>query len=159
MRICLDGNEGLGKLGEMVMKLVLREQYYLFSIPEGMFAHSHFSRSLSWNMQNRIRQKYTDSLPQTVQASQITNRILDRVSLYAHPTIASCIRPQPYIPISFRNIIELVKEESREDNTRCISRAVKAVIGAVYLDGGVENAKKVMENLQIGIKLPPGSRG
>ncbi|KAJ8066249.1 hypothetical protein OCU04_005331 [Sclerotinia nivalis] len=104
-RVCMDGNEGMAKLGEMVMRLVLREQYYLFSIPD-----------------------------------------------------ASCIRPQPYVPISFRNIIELVKEDSREDSTRVISRAVKAVIGAVYLDGGVESAKKVMENLQMGIKLPPGSR-
>ncbi|KAF7863863.1 hypothetical protein EAF04_006828 [Stromatinia cepivora] len=126
-RICMDGNEGMAKLGEMVMRLVLREQYYLFSIPDA-------------------------------QAAQITNRILSRHSLNAYPTIASCIRPQPYVPISFRNIIELVKEDSREDSTRAVSRAVKAVIGAVYLDGGVESAKKVMENLQMGIKLPPGSR-
>ncbi|TGO30626.1 hypothetical protein BPAE_0004g00840 [Botrytis paeoniae] len=127
MRICLDGNEGLAKLGEMAIRLVMREQFYLFSIPE-------------------------------VQASQTLNRILSRVSLSAYPTIASCIRPQPSVPISFRNIIELVKEDTREDNTRVISRAVKAVIGAVYLDGGIESAKKIMENLQMGIKLPPGSR-
>ncbi|APA09637.1 hypothetical protein sscle_05g044070 [Sclerotinia sclerotiorum 1980 UF-70] len=126
-RICMDGNAGMAKLGEMVMRLVLREQFYLFSIPHA-------------------------------QAAQITNRVLSRHSLNAYPTIASCIRPQPYIPVSFRNIIELVKEDTREDSTRAISRAVKAVIGAVYLDGGIENAKKVMENLQMGIKLPPGSR-
>ncbi|TGO11803.1 hypothetical protein BTUL_0101g00240 [Botrytis tulipae] len=126
MRICLDGNEGLAKLGEMVIRLVMREQFYLFSIPE-------------------------------VQASQILNRTLSRTSLSAYPTIASCIRPQPSVPISFRNIIELVKEDTREDTTRIISRAVKAVIGAVYLDGGIESAKKIMENLQMGIKLPPGS--
>ncbi|KAM0149418.1 hypothetical protein ACHAPG_009433 [Botrytis cinerea] len=105
MRICLDGNEGLAKLGETAIRLVMREQFYLFSIPE-----------------------------------------------------ASCIRPQPSIPMSFRNIIELVKEDTREDNTRIISRAVRAVIGAVYLDGGIESAKKIMENLQMGIKLPPGSK-
>ncbi|KAK6613303.1 hypothetical protein H4I95_01647 [Botrytis cinerea] len=127
MRICLDGNEGLAKLGETAIRLVMREQFYLFSIPE-------------------------------VQASQILNRILSRVSLSAYPTIASCIRPQPSIPMSFRNIIELVKEDTREDNTRIISRAVRAVIGAVYLDGGIESAKKIMENLQMGIKLPPGSK-
>ncbi|TEY40048.1 hypothetical protein BOTCAL_0439g00060 [Botryotinia calthae] len=127
MRICLDGNEGLAKLGEMAIRLVMREQFYLFSIPE-------------------------------VQASQILNRILSRVSLAAYPTIASCIRPQPSVPMSFRNIMELVKEDTREDNTRVISRAVKAVIGAVYLDGGIESAKKIMENLQMGIKLPPRSK-
>ncbi|KAF7938836.1 uncharacterized protein EAE98_001174 [Botrytis deweyae] len=127
MRICLDGNEGLAKLGETAIRLVMREQFYLFSIPE-------------------------------VQASQILNRVLSRTSLSAYPTIASCIRPQPSVPISFRNIIELVKEDTREDNTRVVSRAVKAVIGAVYLDGGIESAKKIMENLQMGIKLPPGSR-
>ncbi|KAF7960838.1 hypothetical protein EAE96_000510 [Botrytis aclada] len=127
MRICLDGNEGLAKLGEMAIRLVMREQFYLFSIPE-------------------------------VQASQILNRILSRTSLSAYPTIASCIRPQPSVPISFRNIIELVKEDTREDNSRVISRAVKAVIGAVYLDGGIESVKRIMENLQMGIKLPPGSR-
>ncbi|CAD6442014.1 81b079d0-adcc-48ba-8edc-a0b0d8a4237d [Sclerotinia trifoliorum] len=122
-RICMDGNAGMAKLGEMVMRLALREQYYLFT-----------------------------------QAAQITNRVLSRHSLNAYPTIASCIRPQPYVPISFRNIIELVKEDTREDSTRAISRAVKAVIGAVYLDGGIESAKEVMENLQMGIKLPSGSR-
>ncbi|KAF7911092.1 uncharacterized protein EAF01_002600 [Botrytis porri] len=127
MRICLDGNEGLTKLGEMAIRLVMREQFYLFSIPE-------------------------------VKASQILNRILSRVSLSAYPTIASCIRPQPSSPVSFRNIIELVKEDTREDSTRVIGRAVKAVIGAVYLDGGIESVKKIMENLQMGIKLPPGSR-
>lgn len=37
MRICLDGNEGLAKLGEMAIRLVMMEQFYLFSIPEGMF--------------------------------------------------------------------------------------------------------------------------
>ncbi|KAK6612442.1 hypothetical protein H4I96_01655 [Botrytis cinerea] len=87
MRICLDGNEGLAKLGETAIRLVMREQFYLFSIPE-----------------------------------------------------------------------ELVKEDTREDNTRIISKAVRAVIGAVYLDGGSESAKKIMENLQMGIKLPPGSK-
>ncbi|THV54411.1 hypothetical protein BGAL_0027g00220 [Botrytis galanthina] len=127
MRICLDGNEGLAKLGEMAIRLVMMEQFYLFSIPE-------------------------------VQTSQILKRVLSRTSLSAYPTIASCIRPQPSVQISFRNIIELVKEDTREDNTRVISRAVKAVIGAVYLDGGIESAKKIMENLQMGIKLPPGSR-
>lgn len=35
-RICMDGNAGMAKLGEMVMRLVLREQFYLFSIPHGM---------------------------------------------------------------------------------------------------------------------------
>ncbi|KAB8304432.1 hypothetical protein EYC80_003830 [Monilinia laxa] len=40
MRICMDGNEGMSRLGESVIKLVLSEQYCLFSIPEGRFVSS-----------------------------------------------------------------------------------------------------------------------
>ncbi|KAA8575081.1 hypothetical protein EYC84_004297 [Monilinia fructicola] len=103
-------------------------------------------------------QYYLLSVPEA-SASQITNRILDRTSLCTHPTIASCIRAQPSIPRRWSNIKELIKEDLREDSTRIVSRAVKAVIGAVFLDGGMDSAKKVMENLQMGIRMPPGGRG
>jgi len=35
-----DGNKGLATVGEAVMKLVLKDQCYLFKIPEGKFSFS-----------------------------------------------------------------------------------------------------------------------
>jgi hypothetical protein len=39
-RLCLDGNTGLGLVGEAVMKLVLKDQCYLFNTPKGGRSYS-----------------------------------------------------------------------------------------------------------------------
>jgi hypothetical protein len=38
-RVCKDGNEGLARVGQAVMKLVLKDQCYLFGFAESMFIY------------------------------------------------------------------------------------------------------------------------
>ena len=52
-----------------------------------------------------------------------------------------------------RNPFRLLVDDARtEDATRTIERAMQAVIGAVYFDGGFEAARRVMAQLGLTIK-------
>lgn len=52
-----------------------------------------------------------------------------------------------------RNPFKLLVDDARtEDATRTIERAMQAVIGAVYFDGGFEAARRVMAQLGLTIK-------
>ena len=52
-----------------------------------------------------------------------------------------------------RNPFRLLVDDARtEDATRTIERAMQAVIGAVYFDGGFETARRVMAQLCLMIK-------
>ena len=46
----------------------------------------------------------------------------------------------------------LIDDAATEDPTRTIERAMKAIIGAVYFDGGFEAARRVMAHLGLTIK-------
>lgn len=49
----------------------------------------------------------------------------------------------------------LVKDDiAREDPTRTVARAAKAVVGAVYFDGGYSAVRMVMEVLDLVIRVP-----
>lgn len=50
MRTCMDGNEAMSKLGERVIKLVLGEQYYLLSVPEGRSVPSCTRSICGWRL-------------------------------------------------------------------------------------------------------------
>lgn len=52
-----------------------------------------------------------------------------------------------------RNVFRLLVEDVKtEDATRTIERAMQAIIGAVYFDGGFEAARRVMAALGLTIK-------
>lgn len=54
-----------------------------------------------------------------------------------------------------RNIFSLLKDDVvREDPSRTIARAMRAIIGAVYYDGQLAAARRVMAELDLIIKLP-----
>ncbi|KAF4618379.1 hypothetical protein G7Y89_g14923 [Cudoniella acicularis] len=66
------------------------------------------------------------------------------------------IRPRVHLRGSRRkNPLFLLKDDvQREDPSRIIARAMKAIIGAVFWDGGLEAATKVMKELQLTIVSP-----
>jgi len=58
-------------------------------------------------------------------------------------------------PSSKRNVFALLKEDVQfEDPSRVVARAIRAIIGAVYYDGGMAAASRVMASLMLTIKLP-----
>jgi len=66
------------------------------------------------------------------------------------------VRPKkPLRPSKKTNIFALLKDDVQfEDPSRVIARAIRAIIGAVYYDGGMAAAKRVMASLMLTIKLP-----
>jgi dsRNA-specific ribonuclease len=62
-------------------------------------------------------------------------------------------RKKPLRPTKRKNILSLMKDDvSREDPLRTAARAMKAVMGAVYYDGGLQAARRVMAELALIIK-------
>ncbi|KAE9368782.1 hypothetical protein N431DRAFT_444189 [Stipitochalara longipes BDJ] len=123
-----NGNRGLANIGEMVMKLVLIDQCYLFKIPDG-------------------------------DASNILERLIGRKSL-AYVCWKSKIekfvrRKKPLRPTKRKNIFSLMKDDaSREDPSRTAARAMRAIVGAVYYDSGLQAARRVVAEL--GLIIKPG---
>ncbi|KAN0093650.1 Ribonuclease III domain containing protein [Hyaloscypha variabilis] len=123
-----NGNKGLANVGEMVMKLVLTDQCYLFKIPDG-------------------------------DASNILEKLIGRKNL-AYVCWKSKIekfvrRKKPLRPTKRKNILFLMKDDaSREDPSRTAARAMRAIVGAVYYDGGLQAARRVIAEL--GLIIKPG---
>lgn len=47
----------------------------------------------------------------------------------------------------------MLKEDVQsEDQTRTVARAMRAIIGAVYYDGGMDGVRRVMEGLGLLVK-------
>jgi dsRNA-specific ribonuclease len=71
-------------------------------------------------------------------------------------TIEGLIRPKAPLPHSQRkNLFALIKDDIQNvghDQNRQIARAIKAIIGAVYFDGGFEAARRVMAVLRLTIQ-------
>ena len=128
VRHCVDGNKGLAKVGQAVMKLVMRDLCYALQVPEGDM----------------------DKIEERI----IGRNNLDRVGKTSK--IEQFVRPMAHLPPTKRhNILHLLKDDARrEDPIRTLERAMKAVIGAVYYDGGLEGARLVMGNLDLLIKVP-----
>jgi len=62
-------------------------------------------------------------------------------------------RKKPLRPTKRKNPLSLMKDDiSREDPSRTAARAMRAVIGAVYYDGGLQAARRVMAELALIIK-------
>ena len=62
-------------------------------------------------------------------------------------------RKKPLRPTKRRNLFSLVKDDAvREDPSRTAARAIRAIIGAVYYDGGIQAARRAMAELQLIIK-------
>ncbi|RDL32944.1 uncharacterized protein BP5553_08383 [Venustampulla echinocandica] len=123
-----DGNRGLAKVGQSAMKLLLRDQCYLFQIPEG---------DAEKIISDMIHFRNLDQLGRTTKLERF-------------------VRPKLYLrPTRRRNPLWLLKDDvQREDPSRTIARAVCAIIGAAYYDGGLEAAKGVMAELDLVINMP-----
>jgi dsRNA-specific ribonuclease len=64
-------------------------------------------------------------------------------------------RKKPLRPTKRKNIFSVVKDDaSREDPSRTAARAMRAIIGAIYYDGGLQAARRVMAEL--GLIIKPG---
>jgi dsRNA-specific ribonuclease len=64
-------------------------------------------------------------------------------------------RKKPLRPTKRKNILFLVKDDaSREDPSRTATRAMRAIVGAVYYDGGLRAARRVVAEL--GLIIKPG---
>jgi dsRNA-specific ribonuclease len=64
-------------------------------------------------------------------------------------------RKKPLRPSKRKNIFSAVKDDaSREDPSRTAARAMRAVIGAIYYDGGIQAVRRVMAEL--GLIIKPG---
>lgn len=68
------------------------------------------------------------------------------------------IRPREPVRASKQNSIWYLLADDLKgtgaDPTRTIANGIKAIIGAVYFDGGLDNAKRVMAHFDLIIKLP-----
>jgi dsRNA-specific ribonuclease len=64
-------------------------------------------------------------------------------------------RKKPLRPTKRKNIFSVVKDDaSREDPSRTAARAIRAIIGAIYYDGGLQSARRVMA--EMGFSIKPG---
>ncbi|KUJ24401.1 uncharacterized protein LY89DRAFT_551177, partial [Mollisia scopiformis] len=78
-----------------------------------------------------------------------------------HSGFQKWIRPRkPLPPSQQRNVMLMIKDDLRaltgeKDPKRVIARAMRALIGAVYLDGGREAAVDVMRELRLLISTSP----
>lgn len=62
-------------------------------------------------------------------------------------------RKKPLRPAKKKNPFSLIKDDTlREDPSRTAARAVRAIIGAVYYDSGLQAARRVMAELSLIIK-------
>ncbi|KAK0115591.1 hypothetical protein ONS95_000136 [Cadophora gregata] len=123
-RQCEEGNKHLAQVGKKVLKLVILDQCYTFRI----------------NSQKRI-----------------VNDMIGRSNLFKvgkNTKIESWVRNKmPKQEGKTRNPFRLLVDDVRtEDATRTIERAMQAIIGAVYFDGGFEAARRVMAQLGLTIK-------
>ena len=85
---------------------------------------------------------------------KIGRRNLDRLGRATK--IEKFIRPRQPLPATKRkNILYLLKEDAHfEYPDRVIARGVKAIIGAVYFDGGYQAVRRTMVALSLAIRLP-----
>ncbi|KAH8813122.1 ribonuclease III domain-containing protein [Xylogone sp. PMI_703] len=127
-----DGNRGFSIIGEAAMKLVLKDQCYLFHVSNGDAS------------------KFMDKI--------LSRRHLDQIG--RKTKIEKYIRPRkPLQPSKRRNILALLKEDVQtEDRSRTVARAMRAIIGAVFYDGGLEAVRKVMGILDLSFKAPDAYR-
>ena len=147
----LDGNTGLANVGGTVMKLVLREQCYLFQIPQGMFPARYGSLGF---------RRLTES---TGDAEGIIERIIGRSNLNRvgmNTKLQQYVRPRIGVrPSQKHNILALFKDDFKRasagaDSSRQIANGIMAIIGATHFDGGIDSARRVMAQLGLIIKLP-----
>lgn len=68
--------------------------------------------------------------------------------------IEQFIRPEkPLERTQKSNVMALLKKDLQsEDTSRTIARAIKAIIGAVYYDGGLDAARRMMDSLSLTIR-------
>ncbi|KAL5314549.1 hypothetical protein ACEPPN_017189 [Leptodophora sp. 'Broadleaf-Isolate-01'] len=115
-RRCEEGNKHLAKVGKKVLKLVILDQCYTFRITN---------------------------------EKRIVNDMVGRGNLFKvgkNTKIESWVRNKMLKQEGkTRNPFRLLVDDARtEDATRTIERAMQAVIGAVYFDGGFEAARRTM---------------
>lgn len=62
-------------------------------------------------------------------------------------------RKKPLRATKRKNLFHIVKDDaSREDPIRTAARAMRAIIGAIYYDGGIQAVRRVMAELRLIIK-------
>ncbi|KAG4433972.1 hypothetical protein IFR05_010552 [Cadophora sp. M221] len=124
-RRCEEGNKHLAKVGKKVLKLVILDQCYTFRIS---------------------KQK------------RIVNDMVGRGNLFKvgkNTKIESWVRNKmPKQEGKTKNPFRLLVDDAKtEDATKTIERAMQAIIGAVYFDGGFEAARRTMAQLGLTIKV------
>ena len=94
-------------------------------------------------------------------AEKTAEKMLDWPSLAKLGTttkLQQYIRPRaPLRPSQSRNAWELIKADAKnvgKDSGRTTASGIRAIIGAVYFDGGLDAVKRVMAHLGLIIKLP-----
>lgn len=62
-------------------------------------------------------------------------------------------RKKPLRQTKRKNLFFVVKDDAtREDPSRTAARAMRAIVGAIYYDGGLQAARRVMAELGLIIK-------
>jgi hypothetical protein len=140
----LDGNKGLAKVGEVAMTLVLRDQCYLFRVHEGKHFLSNPNR----------RGKQTDRIWIDDAKKTIKKMMEDYDDLYQlgmTTKLQQYIRPRaPLRPSQKWSFMANIKDDFQglgKDAPRAVAIGIKALIGAVYFDGGYESTRRVMAHL------------
>ncbi|KAE8450641.1 hypothetical protein EG329_005985 [Mollisiaceae sp. DMI_Dod_QoI] len=152
-----NGNKELANLGKAVMELALMEQFYQFQIPE--CKNSPVDNMRKAVMSTRILVDL-DMLTETAEHMRLLNVIGRRnlAKIGEHSEIQRWIRPRMALPPSQqRSLFRLLKQDlqtvtRQDDPSSTIARAMRALIGAVYLDGGILAVDKVMMELRLLIR-------
>lgn len=93
----------------------------------------------------------------TEDATSIVERMIDWSNLNKigkKTQIEQMIRPRaPVRPTKRHNIFSLMADDAKRDPpNRMVTKAIRAIIGAVYYDGVFEAARRVMCQLELIIK-------
>jgi len=120
-----------------------------------------FTSSFFWYVFRPLFPRNLGSLKEnttTGEADRQISRFLSRTRLDNLARVSKIelfVRARKQVKITTRNAWKLIKEDVQgEDRTRTAARAIKAIVGAVYYDGGFLAARKVMEDLDLTIKMP-----
>ncbi|KAL3422214.1 RNase [Phlyctema vagabunda] len=119
----LDGNEDLAGVGGAVIKMVLMDSCYLSQISKGE------------------AKKQIESLTSVRSLGKIGKQT--RIEAFV----------RPMMPLRKKNLWTVVKDDvKREDTSVTIARALVAIIGAVFYDGGLVAVRKVMVDLGLEVR-------
>jgi len=136
-----DGNLGLASVGKRSLELLLANQAYTFRLTKGESLVIHF---LVYVIEDNVIDVAIDEME-----SQ-TRKTLHRMNFFEiskKTRIREFIRPP--LPSQKKNYFMQLREDTFgfEDKTIIIAKAIKAIIGAIYIDRGQPAAEEVAKML------------